>query len=83
MGRVVMGLYGKCVAISLLLHQQAIQADNNIRTVPKTAENFRALCTGETAEGEKLDFGYEGSSFHRIIKNFMYVHLCHRLPKWP
>ncbi|KAJ8689293.1 Peptidyl-prolyl cis-trans isomerase-like 1 [Pleurotus ostreatus] len=38
--------------------------------VPKTAENFRQLCTGEFRVNSRPQ-GYKNATFHRVVPNFM------------
>jgi len=47
--------------------------------VPKTAENFRALCTGEKGVGKTTisPLYYSGTIFHKIMKGLMAQVLCH------
>jgi peptidylprolyl isomerase len=49
-----------------------IEMELRADVVPKTAENFRCLCTGEKGVGRSgKPLHFKGSGFHRIIPGFM------------
>merc|ERR1712228_577995 len=49
-----------------------IEMELRADVAPKTAENFRALCTGEKGAGQSgKPLHFKGSAFHRVIPDFM------------
>lgn len=42
------------------------------KEVPKTAENFRCLCTGERGNGKRSKLHYKGSPVHRVVPGFCF-----------
>merc|ERR1712199_115196 len=49
-----------------------IEMELRADVAPKTAENFRALCTGEKGVGQSgAPLHFKGSKFHRVIQEFM------------
>lgn len=56
------------------LHAGRVVIELDTKRTPKTAENFRALCTGEkgtSKSNRSKNLHYKGTKFHRIIKDFM------------
>mmetsp|Transcript_9980 Transcript_9980/g.21105 ORF Transcript_9980/g.21105 Transcript_9980/m.21105 type:complete len:133 (-) Transcript_9980:1433-1831(-) len=59
-------------------HVGRIEMELRADVVPKTAENFRCLCTGEKGEGKLgIPLSYKGSTFHRVIPGLSILYfLC-------
>lgn len=52
-------------------HQGRVKMELFADVAPRTAENFRQLCTGELRDEAGAPLGYKGTSFHRVIRGFM------------
>lgn len=44
-------------------------------TTPRTAENFRQFCTGESKDARGRPQGYKGSKFHRVVHTCIHTYL--------
>lgn len=70
-------MFNKCLFFTV--GRIIIELFNNI--VPKTAENFRCLCTGEKGIGTLgVPLHFKGSRFHRGI-DYLFIYLTHILSK--
>ena len=49
--------------------------------VPKTAENFRQFCTGETKNNRGQPQGYKGCKFHRVVSLHLSTYKKNRMKR--
>lgn len=52
-------------------HLGRIKMELYPKIVPKTAENFRQFCTGETKGRGGRPQGYKGAKFHRVVRQLV------------